>query len=45
MDKSGSAQGMKDYFEEVERYNFEPIESVKQSFDYLNKATYVKLAM
>jgi sugar phosphate isomerase/epimerase len=36
------AQGMKDYFVEVERYNFEPIESVKQSFDYLNKASYVK---
>jgi sugar phosphate isomerase/epimerase len=35
-------QGMKDYFVEVERYNFEPLESVKQSFDYLNKAPYVK---
>ena len=34
--------GMKDYFVEVEKYNFEPIESVKQSFDYLNTASYVK---
>jgi sugar phosphate isomerase/epimerase len=36
------AQGMKDYFVEVERYNFEPIESVKKSFDYLASAGYVK---
>jgi len=35
-------QGMKDYFVEVEKYNFEPVESVKQSFDYLNAAAYVK---
>jgi sugar phosphate isomerase/epimerase len=35
-------QGMKDYFVEVERYNYEPIESVKKSFDYLAKANYVK---
>lgn len=36
------AQGMKDFYVEVERYNFEPIESVKKSFEYLNNASYVK---
>ncbi len=36
------AQGMKDYFVEVERYNHEPIESVQQSFAYLKNASYVK---
>lgn len=36
------AQGMKEYFVEVERYDHEPIDSVQQSFAYLNKASYVK---
>ena len=36
------AQGMKDFYVEVEKYNFEPIESVQKSFEYLNKASYVK---
>lgn len=36
------SQGMKDFFVEVEKYNYEPIESVKQSFDFLNTATFVK---
>ena len=35
-------QGMKDFYVEVERYNFEPVESVHKSFDYLNNASYVK---
>ena len=34
--------GLKDSFVEVERYNFEPIESVRKSFQYLNAASYVK---
>lgn len=36
------AQGMKDFYVEVEKYNYEPIESVLKSFEYLNKAAYVK---
>ena len=36
------AQGMQDYFVEVEKYNFEPIESVRQSFVFLDEAPYVK---
>jgi sugar phosphate isomerase/epimerase len=36
------AQGMKDFYVEVEKYNFEPIESVQKSFEYLNNASYVK---
>ncbi|HSJ68243.1 MAG TPA: hypothetical protein VK921_11230, partial [Anditalea sp.] len=35
-------QGLDYYFVEVERYNFEPLESVRQSFHYLNDASYVK---
>jgi sugar phosphate isomerase/epimerase len=35
-------QGMKDFYVEVEKYNYEPIESVQKSFEYLNKAAYVK---
>lgn len=35
-------QGLDYYFVEVERYNFEPLESVRQSFHYLNDAPYVK---
>lgn len=34
--------GMKDYFVEVERYNYEPIESVQKSFQYLDNASFVK---
>jgi len=34
--------GLKDSFVEVERYNFEPIVSVRKSYDFLKNATYVK---
>ncbi len=34
--------GMKDSFVEVERYNFEPIVSVRKSYDFLKAASYVK---
>jgi sugar phosphate isomerase/epimerase len=34
--------GMKDSFVEVERYNFEPIVSVRKSYEYLKAADYVK---
>jgi sugar phosphate isomerase/epimerase len=34
--------GLKDSFVEVERYNFEPIVSVRKSFDFLSSAPYVK---
>jgi len=34
--------GMKDYFVEVEKYDYDPVESVKMSYDFLNKASYVK---
>ena len=34
--------GMKDYIVEVERYNFEPLESVAKSYEYLNNAEFVK---
>jgi len=34
--------GLKDSFVEVERYNFEPIESVKKSYAFLKSASYVK---
>lgn len=40
--KAAYAQGMTDYFVEVEKYNYAPIESVKKSFDYLAAASYVK---
>jgi sugar phosphate isomerase/epimerase len=36
------ANGVKDWYVEVERYIGTPQEDVKQSFDYLNKAEYVK---
>ena len=37
------ANNIKDWYVEVEQYtNNNPQESVKQSFDYLNKADYVK---
>lgn len=34
--------GLKDSFVEVERYNFEPVESVRKSYQFLNAAPYVK---
>jgi len=34
--------GLKDAFVEVERYNFEPIVSVRKSYEFLNAAPYVK---
>jgi sugar phosphate isomerase/epimerase len=40
--KAAYKQGMKDYFVEVERYNFDPIESVQKSFVFLDTAAYVK---
>jgi len=40
--KAAYAQGMKDYFVEVEKYNYTPLESVKKSFDYLADASFVK---
>ncbi|WP_228690467.1 sugar phosphate isomerase/epimerase [Lunatimonas sp.] len=40
--KAAYAQGMKDYFVEVERYNHPPLESVRQSYEYLAKASFVK---
>lgn len=40
--KAAYAQGMKDYFVEVERYNHPPIESVRQSYEYLANASFVK---
>jgi len=35
-------QGMVDYYVEVEEYAGTPMEDVKQSFDYLNSAGFVK---
>jgi sugar phosphate isomerase/epimerase len=40
--KAAYAQGMKEYFVEVERYNHPPIESVRQSYEFLAKASFVK---
>ncbi len=40
--KQAYANGIKDWFVEVERYDGTPQEDVKQSFDFLNKAAYVK---
>jgi sugar phosphate isomerase/epimerase len=40
--KAAYAQGMTDYFVEVEKYNYSPVESVRKSFDYLASASYVK---
>jgi sugar phosphate isomerase/epimerase len=34
--------GLRDSFVEVERYNFEPIESVKKSYEFLKAAPYVR---
>ncbi|MEG1545096.1 MAG: sugar phosphate isomerase/epimerase, partial [Tannerellaceae bacterium] len=37
------ANNVKDWYVEVERYtNNDPVASVQQSYDYLNKAEYVK---
>lgn len=35
-------QGLKTFFVEVEKYNYEPVESVQKSFAFLNNAPYVK---
>lgn len=40
--KAAYAQGMKGYFVEVEKYNYEPIKSVAMSYDYLKNSNYVK---
>ncbi len=40
--EEGYAIGIKDYFVEVERYNFEPLVSVQKSYDFLAAAPYVK---
>jgi sugar phosphate isomerase/epimerase len=36
------ANKVKEFYVEVERYNFEPIESVRKSYEYLAAAPYVK---
>ena len=36
------ANGMKDWYVEVERYDTTPQEDVKKSYDFLNAAEYVK---
>jgi len=40
--ETGYSIGIKDYFVEVERYNFEPVVSVQKSYDFLAAASYVK---
>lgn len=40
--ESAEKSGVKHLIVEVERYNFEPLESVQLSFDYLNTADFVK---
>ena len=40
--ETGYSIGIKDWFVEVERYNFAPVESVQKSYDYLAAASYVK---
>jgi sugar phosphate isomerase/epimerase len=40
--ETGYSIGIKDYFVEVERYNFEPLVSVQKSYDFLAVAAYVK---
>lgn len=40
--KMAKKAGMKDYVVEVERYNFEPLESVRKSLEFLQKAKYAK---
>lgn len=34
--------GLNDFYVEVERYNFDPVVSVKKSYDFLKSASYVK---
>ena len=34
--------GVEDYYVEQERYNYEPLTSIKMCYDYLNKAKFVK---
>lgn len=38
--EQASKAGMKNYIVEVERYNFDPIESVRMSYDFLSKADF-----
>jgi sugar phosphate isomerase/epimerase len=40
--ETGYSIGIKDYYVEVERYNFEPLVSVQKSYDFLAAASYVK---
>jgi len=41
--KQMNANGIKDWYVEIEEYtNHDPVQSAQQSFDYLNKAKYVK---
>jgi len=40
--EKGYAIGIKDWFVEVERYNFDPVVSVQKSYDFLAAASYVK---
>ena len=40
--EAGYSIGIKDYFVEVERYNFEPLVSVQKSYDFMAAASYVK---
>ncbi len=40
--ENAELSGMKYYIVEVEKYNFEPIESVRKSFEFLTNADYVK---
>lgn len=38
--ENAAKAGMKNYVVEVERYNFDPIESVRMSYDFLNQADF-----
>ncbi len=40
--KAAYDQGLKTFFVEVEKYNYEPIESVQKSYAFLDNASYVK---
>ncbi|RKD88162.1 sugar phosphate isomerase/epimerase family protein [Mangrovibacterium diazotrophicum] len=37
---AAAQSGMKNYIVEVERYNYDPLESVRMSYDFLNQAEY-----
>ena len=37
---AAAQSGMKNYIVEVERYNYDPVESVRMSYDFLNQAEY-----